>query len=52
MATYRQLAYMIADFSKSIADDTIINIDHIIFLMSRYRTHLKQYFCKRQKGFV
>ena len=40
MATYRQLAYMIADFSKSIADDTIVNIDHIIFLMSRYRTFI------------
>ena len=40
MATYRQLAYLIADFSKSIADDTIINIDHILMLMCRYRNHI------------
>lgn len=40
MATYREVAYAIADFSKSISDDSIINIDHIIFLMSKYRNYI------------
>lgn len=40
MATYRELAYAISDFSKSISDDSTINIDHIIFLMSKYRNYI------------
>lgn len=37
MATFKQLAYAILDFSKTISDDSIINIEHIKFLMSKYR---------------
>ena len=40
MATFRELAYAISDFSKTISDDSIITIDHIIFLMGKYRNHL------------
>lgn len=40
MATFGQIAHAIQDFSKTISDDAIINIDHIIFLMSKYRNYL------------
>lgn len=40
MATWREVSYAIADFSKSISDDSIINIDHIVFLMSKYRNYI------------
>lgn len=38
--TYREIAYAIADFSKTISDDSIITIDHIIFTMSKYRNYI------------
>lgn len=40
MATFGQVAHAIQDFSKTISDDSIINIDHIIFLMSKYRNYI------------
>jgi hypothetical protein len=40
MATFREVAYAIQDFSKTITDDSIIDIDHIIFLMSKYRNYI------------
>ena len=40
MATFGQIAHAIRDFSKTISDDSVINIDHIIFLMSKYRNYL------------
>lgn len=40
MATFGQIAHAIQDFSKTISDDSIINIDHIIFLMSKYRNYI------------
>jgi hypothetical protein len=40
MATFREVAYAIQDFSKTIVDDSIIDIDHIIFLMSKYRNYI------------
>lgn len=40
MATFGQIAHAIQDFSKTISDDAVINIDHIIFLMSKYRNYL------------
>lgn len=40
MATYRELAYAVSDFSKTISDDSIITIDHIIFLMGKYRNYI------------
>lgn len=38
--TFRQVAFIISDFSKTIVDDSIITIDHIIFLMSKYRNYI------------
>lgn len=38
--TFRQVAYAISDFSKTIADDSIITIDHILFVMSKYRNYI------------
>lgn len=40
MPTYSQIAYAIQDFSKTISDDSIINIEHIMFLMGKYRNYL------------
>lgn len=40
MATFGQIAHAIQDFSKTISDDSTITIDHIIFLMSKYRNYL------------
>lgn len=40
MATFGEIAYAIQDFSKTISDDSLINIDHIIFLMSKSRNEL------------
>lgn len=48
--TFRQIAYIISDFSKTISDDSIINIDHIVFLISKYRNYiLNQYFANNAK---
>lgn len=38
--TYREVAYAISDFSKTISDDSIITLDHIIFTMSKYRNYI------------
>lgn len=38
--TFRQIAYAISDFSKTISDDSIITIDHILFVMSKYRNYI------------
>lgn len=38
--TYREIAQAISDFSKTISDDSIITIDHIIFTMSKYRNYI------------
>lgn len=40
MPTYSQIAYAIQDFSKTMSDDSIINLDHIKFLMGKYRNYL------------
>ena len=48
--TFRQVAYIISDFSKTISDDTTITIDHIIFLISKYRNYiLNQYYSSNKK---
>ena len=38
--TFKQVAFIISDFSKTIVDDSIITIDHILFLMSKYRNYI------------
>lgn len=38
--TYREIATAISDFSKTISDDSIITLDHIIFTMSKYRNYI------------
>lgn len=40
MATFKEIAYAISDFSKTITDDSTITIEHIIFLMSKYRSYI------------
>ena len=40
MATFREVAYAISDLSKSISDDSTFTIEHIIFLMSKYRNYI------------
>lgn len=38
--TFREVSYAISDFSKTIVDDSIITIDHILFVMSKYRNYI------------
>lgn len=40
MSTYRELIFMVSDLVKTISDDTIINENHIMFLLDKYRTYL------------
>lgn len=40
MATFREVAYAISDLSKQISDDSTYSIEHIIFLMSKYRNYI------------
>lgn len=40
MATFGEIAHAIQDFSKTISDDSVITIDHIIFLLGKYRNVL------------
>ena len=43
MSTYRELIYIVLDELKSISDDSIIQQEHVIFLLDKYRTFvLKQ----------
>lgn len=39
MTTYRELAYFIIDQIKTISDDSIITIDHIVYLLNQYRNY-------------
>lgn len=48
--TYRKIVYMILDEVKLISDDSIINEDHIVFLLDTYRPFiLKQYYDKQKE---
>ena len=38
--TWRQLVYMVLDEIKLTSDDSIINENHVIFLLNKYRTFL------------
>lgn len=40
MSTYRELIFLVSDLVKTISDDTIINENHIMFLLRKYRTYL------------
>lgn len=43
--TYRQIVYMILDEVKLVSGDSIMNEDHVLFLINRYRPFLiKQYY--------
>jgi hypothetical protein len=42
--TYREIIYMVNDLCKQLSDDTMLNEDHILFLLNKYRgTLLYQY---------
>lgn len=38
--TWRELVYMILDFTKQISDDSQFNEDHVMFLCSKYRNYI------------
>lgn len=38
--TYRELVYMVLDEAKAISDDIPFNEDHILFLLSKYRSYI------------
>jgi hypothetical protein len=38
--TFREVAYIVSDFSKTISDDSTISIDHIMFLITKYRNYI------------
>lgn len=40
MSTYRELTSMVLDELKLISDDSLIQIEHVIFLLDKYRTFL------------
>ncbi len=40
MSTYRELTYMIQDELKLVSDDSNYTVEHIIFLLSKYKTFL------------
>ena len=40
MSTYREIAYMCLDEIKNISDDSDVVLEHIIFLMSKYRGYI------------
>lgn len=48
--TFRQVAYIISDFSKTVSDDSMVTLDHTIFLISKYRNYiLNQYYSSNKK---
>ena len=50
MSTYKEIAYMISDELKLSSDDSIYTIDHILFLMDKYRaTMLKKEYLNLNK---
>lgn len=45
MATFRQLVYLVSDEMKNVSDDSIINNEHILFVLDKYRAYImKQYY--------
>lgn len=40
MSKYKELVYMVLDSVKIVSDDSIINEDHVIFLLNKYRAFL------------
>lgn len=40
MSTYKELVYMVLDSVKVVSDDSIINENHVIFLLNKYRAFL------------
>jgi hypothetical protein len=40
MATFGDIAHAIQDFSKTVHDDSTLTIEHIMFLMSKYRNYI------------
>lgn len=40
MSTYRELTSMVLDELKLVSDDSLIQIEHVIFLLDKYRTFL------------
>lgn len=50
MSKYKELVYMVMDQLKLISDDSIITEDHVIYLLSKYRSFLikQQYLDKGQ----
>lgn len=45
MATFRELVYLVSDEMKNISDDSIINNEHILFVLDKYRAYIiKQYY--------
>lgn len=51
MSTFKELIYLVSDEMKNISDDSIINLDHIAFVLDKHRASvMKQYYnsAKRQ----
>ena len=49
--TWREAVYMVLDELKLMSDDSNFNEDHIIFLLSKYRSFiLKQTYYKTKQG--
>ena len=40
MSTFKELAYMVQDELKLLSDDATYTLDHIVFLLNKYRAHL------------
>lgn len=51
MSKYNELVFIVSDLAKTLSDDTIINENHILFLLNKYRTYLlKQKYDKAAPG--
>lgn len=50
MSTYREVVYLVSDEMKNVSDDSIVNIDHIAFVVDKHRASvLKQLYSSIKK---
>lgn len=51
MKTYREMIYMIFDEAKIVSDDSVWEVDHIVFMLNKYRSMLfKQRFIDKKRN--